>query len=365
MTVTNVEKTITRADSNTSAQADVRDLLDERLGIPLADDEFGFLLLQGAFAEIDSVWADARKREAAVAKAVDTMRNLRAAQGREVGETPSKVGGMITDDGDRRFALSRLLALEAERSPEVMSFREKHLGGGERTLDWEKIGEWIKGEAEAQGAQSQYVEIVLPEGTTLRPTLAGLVAEDSTPLSELAIEGGVSARFVRYGLPGGTYVRRVAVKAGGVLDELRTLSQRLAKAYSWTEDQATVFVLSGVTPLMAGIRQETRVQTEHPAASRVTFVIDPLVAPQTVLATYSELRQKILEGNYRPLGEKHLKLAVFAAERRPPAKWADVMEAWNAENEGQKYVKVTVFARDCTAAQRRLLEPRLNPDALL
>jgi hypothetical protein len=41
------------------------------------------------------------------------------------------------------------------------------------------------------------------------------------------------------------------------------------------------------------------------------------------------------------------------------------MQAWNEENEGQRYSKVTVFARDCAAAQRRLLSPRLNPDALL
>ena len=79
---------------------------------------------------------------------------------------------------------------------------------------------------------------------------------------------------------------------------------------------------------MAGIRLETSVQTEHPAASRVTLVIDPLLSPQAVLETYSELRHKVLEGSYRPLGEKHLRLAVFAAERRPPAKWAEVMQAW-------------------------------------
>ena len=148
------------------------------------------------------------------------------------------------------------------------------------------------------------------------------------------------------------------------MDELRRLSVRLGKKYSWTEDQGTVFVLSGVTPLVAGIRLETDIQSEHPAASRITLVIDPLVSPQEVLETYSELRQKVLKGTHRPISEKHRMLAVFAAERRPLATWAEVMEAWNRAHEEYQYETVTVFARDCTAAKRRLLRPKLDPDAL-
>jgi len=354
---------ITHADEPAQGDQEIRPLLGERLGLALSDDEFGFLVLQGTLEEIASVFGDKRRREAALRQAVETIRNLRAAQGMPVGEGPQEVGGMATGDRDRRYAVSRLLAIEAGRAAEVVAFRERYLGGG--VLAWENLGAWIAGQAEAQGSPSQYVEIVLPPGTTLRPTLAGLVAETSTALGEARIEGGLSAKLLRYGLPGGKWVQVAPVRAGSVLDELRRLSQRLASDYSWKEDQATVFVLSGVTPLVAGIRLETSVQTEHPAASRVTLVIDPLLSPQAVLETYSELRHKVLEGSYRPLREKHLRLAVFAAERRPPAKWAEVMQAWNQENEGQRYSKVTVFARDCAAAQRRLLRPRLSPDALI
>lgn len=73
----------------------------------------------------------------------------------------------------------------------------------------------------------------------------------------------------------------------------------------------------------------------------------------------------MLEGTYRPLKPKYLELAFFAAERRPPDKWAEVMKAWNAAHPDDTYQVETTFARDCTQAQRRLLRPWLNEDALL
>jgi hypothetical protein len=343
---------------------DILELLHRRFGLVLDDEEITFLTLQGHLTKIEEAPPGSRKRATALGRAAKTVVDMRRARGKPIGERPEEAGPMTDDDGERRFALSRLLALEARDDPGVVDFRARHLGPG-TLLDWEKIEEWISERARAQGDPSQYVEIVLPAGVTLRPTLEGLVAESSVPLSELRIEDGVRARFLKYGVPGGKYVKATAVTSGSVLDQLRRLTEKLAHDYSWKEDQATVFVLTGITPLMVGVRQETDVQTEHPAASRVTLVIDPVVSPQEVMESYSSLRQKVLEGTYRPLTEKHLKLAVFAAEKRPSAKWAEVMAAWNEVYPDYGYAEETIFARDCTAAQNRLLNPRLNPDALL
>ena len=356
---------ITQGEGSASPSADevVRQLLGAHLGLPVSDEEFRFLDLQGALAPVQAAPEGSRQRAAAVREAAKVVRDLRTAQGQLVEAGPKEAGPMVAGDRQRRYALSRLLALEAERNPEVMSFRARHLEGG--LLGWEQVEEWIKERAQTDGGHSQYVEMVLPAGATLKPTLSGLVAESSALLRDLQIEGGVKAQTLKYGLPGEKWVKVAPVRAGGVLDELRKLADRLADSYSWTKDQATVFVLTKVTPYMVGIRVETEIQTEHPAASKIRLEIDPVVAPQEVLKAYSELRQQVLKGTYRPLREKHLKLAVFAAERRPPAKWAQVMRAWNDEHPEYEYEKETVFARDCTAAQRRLLEPRLNPDALL
>ena len=350
-------------DTNGGNDDGVRKLLDARLGEPLSEEEFRFLTLQGAVAAIQGAPEGSPAQAAALRGAAKTVKDLRIAQGRPLGEDRVEASPMATDDRMRRYALSRLLALEAERAPEVKSFRSRHLGGG--VLSWESVGEWITSQARADGEPSQYVEIVLPPGASLKPTITGLLAESATPLSEVRVEGGVRAKTVGYALPGEMWVKVAPVASGGVLDELRALSERLARLYSWKADQATVFVLSGVVPYMVAIRLETEIQTEHPAASRVTMVIDPVLSPQEVLETYSALRAKVLEGTYRPLSQKHLQLAVFAAERRPPAKWAAVMRAWNLEHPELAYTKETIFARDATAAQNRLLRPRLDPDALL
>lgn len=304
-----------RKSANLGTEEEVRRLLEARLGLPVSEEELGFLRLQGTLASIQEAGGDPRQKRAALEKAVETLKNLRAVQGQPLGEEPGAAGPLATDEEDRRFALSRLLALEAGQAAEVVGFRERHLAEG--LLDLESIGEWIALQAEAQGAPSLYVEIALPAGTQVKATPHGMVAKSEVPVSELPIEGAVRAKLLKYSFPGAPYVQAVPVSAGSTLDELRRLSERLAKSYSWQADQATVFVLSGVTPLVAGILARTEVQSEHLAASRVTLTIDPLVAPQTVLEAYSELRQKVLLGKHRPLSEKHRQLAVFAAERRP------------------------------------------------
>jgi len=356
---------IAASDKKTSAAeaGDLRTLLEARLHPPLSDEEYRFLELQGLIAEAEAAGNVRRLHGEVLRKASKMVADLRRARGEEVEENPTKAGRMVADDQGRRYALSRLLALEAGRSSYVQDFRAAHLGG--RPIEWKSIEEWIESRAAADGQASQWVEVVLPVGATLRVTVSETFIESSLPVSELAVEGTVKAKLLRYGVPGVRYVRSIAVTYGGVLDELRHLSEKLVREYRWSEDQATVFVLTGVTPYVAGITRETEVQTEHPTASRIRLEIDPIVAPVEVMRIYSTLRQEVLEGTYRPLKPKYLELAVFAAERRPPDKWAEVMKAWNAAHPDDTYQVETIFARDCTQAQRRLLRPRLNEDALL
>lgn len=338
-----------------------RALIDTRLSPPLSNDEYELLELQGVLAELEA--ADEKGRAPALRKAATLVLHFRKVRGEPTLDEPTKQADMVTDDRDRRYALSRLLAIEAGRSLEVRGFRERHLGGP--TLKWEALEGWIQARVAAEGTPSQYAEVELPEGATLRVTPEGTYIESATALKDVRVEGRVSAKLLKYGVPGGKWVQAVGTKRGGVLDELRRLSEKLSREYSWTMDQATVFVLTDVTPYMVGIRQETSVQTEHPAASKIRLEIDPIVAPVEALNTYSSLRQKMLQGTYRPLKQKYLDLAVFAAERRPEAKWAEIMKAWNAEHPKDAYEVETIFARDCTQAQKRLLRPRLDEDALL
>lgn len=354
---------ITQQRSSSPAREDVRALLDAHLSPPLTGEELTFLELRQVVGEIERTRGDAGARARVLAAAAQTVRDLRRAQGRVDEGRPQRAAAMATDDSARRYALSRLLAIEAERLSEVVDFRSRRLDG--QVMAWEELEAWVKGQADADGPPSRFVEVALPDEAELRWTGAGLAATSDLPLSEAFIGGGYSHKILAYGLPGRERVRHQAVRAGGVLHELLTLTEKLAATFAWTKDQATVFVLSGVTPYVAGVRRETEVRSEYPAASRLRLEVDPVVSPQEVVSVYSGLRQKVLEGTCRPLSDKHLKLAVFAAERRPPAKWGEVMASWNEAYPEHLYEKETIFARDCTAAQRRLLRPRLRADALL
>jgi hypothetical protein len=345
----------------------IRLLIDGELTEPLSDEEWGFLLLQGQVGQIRRVLGERARQTEQMTKAARTIRNLRATQGRPVVGESEPAGRMGPSEGHRRYALSRLLALEADTDERVAGFRDAHLAGyPDRTLPWEEIGDWIAARAEADGAATTFALVALPPGATTVPGPEGLRVEDSAPLSDLRIEGALQARMLSFGLPGSKWVQRVAVRTGGVLDELWHLCAHLVRRYGWKEDQAAVFVLSGVTPYMPGIAFETVYRDDYPAASRITLVIDPVVAPQEVMARYSRLRQQMLPGRYRPLSDKHLRLAVFAAEHRPSgATWAKLMELWNQEHPEETYTQATVFARDCSLARKRLLQPRLDPDGLL
>lgn len=350
------------------AERRIRSLIDGELPKPpLTDEDWGFLMLEGALARIREAGSDEAAIQAAVRAAARTIRNLRSVRGEAVEGEPEPARRMATEEGEGRYALSRLIALAAEEDDGVIGFRSKHLREfPDHTIPWPEIADWIARQAAADGPATEYVQLALPTGVKRTVTPQGLRVEDDTPLSEAHIESEVKARLVRYGLPGGKWVQAVPVSAGGVLNELHGQAQRLARRYGWTEDQASVFILTGVTPYMVGIRLETTERKHCPAAGRITLVIDPVVAPQEVLASYSRLRRRVLGGRYRPLSEKHLKLAVFAAEnRRTGATWAHVMKLWNTEHEEYAYTQETILARDATAARRRLLGPRLNPDGLL
>jgi hypothetical protein len=59
-----------------------------------------------------------------------------------------------------------------------------------------------------------------------------------------------------YLVPGSEWVQWAAVALGGVLEQLRTLAERLAWEHSWQEPMATVFVLTGEPPAFDGLRME-------------------------------------------------------------------------------------------------------------
>jgi hypothetical protein len=96
--------------------------------------------------------------------------------------------------------------------------------------------------------------------------------------------------------------------------------------------------------------------------------IDPTLSRAEVGIEYQRIRQQVLGRRYRPLSNKHLELARFAASQ-PQVRGAARREAWNAycHAEHPKETqwlygldKANNFSRDIALARKRLLNPPIQ-----
>jgi hypothetical protein len=177
----------------------------------------------------------------------------------------------------------------------------------------------------------------------------------------------VRRRFLAYGLPNESWVRHVPTGAGGVLDLLRGLSERLSQRYEWDPAQASVFVLTGKAPLMEPLRAVVRFNDTVPVASRIDMRIDPAMPPREVADYYAAVRQRVLGRNesarHRNLTDKHAHLALVA-EQPDSIAWEERLRVWNKSWRKQHpewvYKRLNMFKRDARVARNRLLAPEYS-----
>ena len=154
-----------------------------------------------------------------------------------------------------------------------------------------------------------------------------------------------------------------AVPAGGVLERLwRICREPLMKRFPWSAAQATMFVLTGHRPRISSVEVDFRLDETNPASSRVTLVIDPVTTPDEVALRYKVVRDGILKQRTRAISEKHLRLAIFAAERPEDESWEEKRKTWNklysgSEYKGFRYEHRSNFIRDAHRARKRLMKP--------
>jgi hypothetical protein len=258
-------------------------------------------------------------------------------------------------------ALSVLLAKEAEQEPAVQAFRRLYLAEG--FLPPEAVQSWIEAQSAADGPPSRWLAAPppIPEGT--RIDWDGIVMTLDPPLTLPRLDpragatAGTQRAYLTYGVPESAWERVVLVRNGGVLDQLRRLSEDLARQYDWQPPQATLFVLTGRVPLVPALRVRTGWHFPLTATVRITLAVHPSVTPQEVAEAYRKVRREMIPGRARPLTEKHARLAAFTARRPEGETWADRMAAWNREYPRWRYKQSSNFSRDALRAQRRLLQP--------
>lgn len=327
------------------AQDEVRKALAARLRRPI-DEEIWALLVEDRYVA-----------EAAQSDSLDDLANRYQRLVRLRGKKPSapRPGPREIPPDARLRALSwRLAQLAAER-PNVQAFRERVLGG--KLLNYGDIAEWVKRTAEADGQVQPQLIVTVPPGytvTDIQPsgswTVPPLTISEAMPAVQAPM------RLLAYSTRGKGAVMRTHVAVGGILDELRQLSQALAGEFGWQEALATTFVLTGLAPEMPkalisfewhfGATAETRIHIAADASTPVREVAEAYRQARADLARSTRSRR------YRRMEEKHSQLARLYSENGRP--WRERMSAWNKQHPQWKYTEVRNFSRDCTRAWRRL-----------
>lgn len=213
-------------------------------------------------------------------------------------------------------AVSVLLAEQAAEHEDVIRFRETYLSGG--LLDAADVDEWIKARRPGKGG----------------------------PVTSLLV--------LRYAAAGVEHSVPIDLDDRGPLPQLHGVAYVLTRAYPWQESTATTFVLTGRAPLASRLLVTADTARANAASARINLTVDPTIDPKEVESAYRRVRGELFGGNrYRPLSEKHIRLAMFPMEGTP----AEDMARWNRKNSDWKYDRVNNFARDRRRARERLLEP--------
>lgn len=166
---------------------------------------------------------------------------------------------------------------------------------------------------------------------------------------------------------------RTLAKPGSVLGDLHDKVTQLIRRYPWDESDATWFVLTGETPLVAPLTWQARWFGDHETEDTfsygfVTLKIEPWVPAETVEQVYRDIQRKLRGGHHaRRLKKKNLELLRFVNERVNKATLSlkerrrlapDLVAAWDKANPEDTYNGDTwKFWRDYHRARRAVLFP--------
>ena len=275
---------------------------------------------------------------------------LLAALAKDTGKEGPEDRELPTDE--RLQYLSRILAKEASRHPGVQHFRQEALGG--ELITPTDIEGWIQRQREKDGAPTVFLTLPVPENHSVKHSEQGIWTEPPLSVTETCPGIGISRNFLDYliEVDGEFQGRLIPIAHQGVLDQLRVISESLTSSYGWTNGQATVFVLTGVPPLLSRGHISLNAKSRR-WLNRVSLVVDPTVSPKEVMDVYRQYRAELLDGRYRRMSNKHLRLAEFYGGEKSGT-WKDLMAEWNKDNPPElSYTHTSNFSRDCLSAWRR------------
>ena len=174
----------------------------------------------------------------------------------------------------------------------------------------------------------------------------------------------MSNEFVEYGVREQQWEARSAPCCGPALERLRGVARALSEAYWWSAASAATFILTDIPPLLPLATRRLRVNLDMPGVARLGLEVDLSYSPREVAELYRTERNLLLaKARVRALSEKHMRLALFMADRdrgvdgdQSDDEARSYMQAWNKANPKQRYRELGQFNRDWRAAQQRLIE---------
>jgi hypothetical protein len=248
------------------------------------------------------------------------------------------VSNLTVHQTTRALLLSAVIASHADRAETVRQFRNEVLGGA--LLEWEHMELWILQERTKEQGHAQTINAGQRSG---------------------------QRAILEYGTPTSSWIQRVPIASEGVLAHLSTLSSKLARDYQWQRADATIFILTGLIPIIEPLEVQSQLSAFKDnrieggmitALSRIVFTVDPLVSPRELLTHFQAVRQSILGHKWRDLRDRQLALAQFALDCSDNVPWLERMDAWNQRYpEEWSYARVVNFRRDCKRAVKKLLAP--------
>lgn len=131
-----------------------------------------------------------------------------------------------------------------------------------------------------------------------------------------------------------------------VLDELRRRCNRLARLYSWEEEDMVWVFLTGEAPSLPALKMRVKYTQSSP---RITLTAVPWISAEAVKRNFEKTQKHILVKNPRELPWRSLAVLRFVEKiirtegERPP--WSDILSRWNLDHPQWSYNSWRGFAQ--------------------
>lgn len=232
--------------------------------------------------------------------------------------------------------VEQVLAIEAARREDVVSFRTIVLGGRLLAEDKAKtsVDAWTlerMRRAKLHRVPARSPEYLWRRGAHPTPEQSRSTLDEYTS-GRRAVAGG----------------RRAAKE----LEFLWCLVDTLMDDYSWADAvEVERFVLAGETPHLLGVAGAYLPGANEARTGRYVLHVSALTSPRDLMQAYSEARQRTATlQRFRAAGELKQALAVHAAQCNDGSTWEQMMEAWNEAHPDATYGDPGVFTRRCRDA---------------